>query len=283
MKTSKKIIIVLFTVLVLIGVILLFQRFDDKLSSSIKPNIGEAPTTLVSQGKRAARSCEICHDLTSARKMTRVGPPLWGIYNAPAGKVKDYPYSAAHLKKASEGIIWDRATLDIYLKNPKEFIPGNTMAFAGIKVDEERQALIDYLKSLNRPKEEPQPPLIEQPPPVALRYSTIDENSQEIRAKKGEIHAEKCAACHDLTQKKEIIVGPYLWGIVGRPAGQVIGFPYSEGFKNKIGQGMVWSSKNLEDFIKNPRGFIPDTKMLFDGIPRSEQRHDLLIYLRTLK
>lgn len=98
------------------------------------------------KGQNVAKKCLACHDMTNAKK-NKVGPYLWDIVGKPAGKVEGYKYSSAHMAKAGE-ITWDEATLDTYLEDPRKYIPGNKMAFAGVKDATERADLIEYMKSL---------------------------------------------------------------------------------------------------------------------------------------
>ena len=106
---------------------------------------------MVKRGKKVAiKQCFACHDITED-KQNRVGPPLWGVYGKSPGWVEGYQYSEAHLAK-KDTLIWDAATLDAYVQDPKALIPGNKMAYpvAGMPVMEEkhRKNLIEFLKSL---------------------------------------------------------------------------------------------------------------------------------------
>ena len=106
---------------------------------------------MIKRGKKAAvKQCFACHDIT-ADKQNRVGPPLWGVYGKPAGWVEGYQYSEAHLSK-KDTIVWDEATLDAYLQDPKALVPGNKMEYpiSGMKVmsDKKRKNVIEFLKSL---------------------------------------------------------------------------------------------------------------------------------------
>lgn len=106
---------------------------------------------MIKKGKKAAvKECFACHDITQD-KQNRVGPPLWGVYGKPAGWVDGYTYSEAHLSKA-DSVVWDEATLDAYLQDPKAVIPDNKMMYpvAGMKVmsDKKRKNVIEFLKSL---------------------------------------------------------------------------------------------------------------------------------------
>jgi cytochrome c2 len=103
------------------------------------------------KGKRVAmKQCAACHDL-SQDAAPRVGPPLWGVFGRAAGQAKNYEYSEAHMSKA-DSIIWDEATIDAYVQDPKALIPGNKMVYPvpGLPVMEtkHRKWLIEYLKTL---------------------------------------------------------------------------------------------------------------------------------------
>jgi cytochrome c len=85
--------------------------------------------------------CTACHTVEAGKN--RVGPSLAGIVGRKAGTVSGFAYSDAN---KNSGVVWDADKLDEYLQNPKKFMPGTKMVFAGIKKDEERKALIDFLK-----------------------------------------------------------------------------------------------------------------------------------------
>jgi len=103
----------------------------------------------VKRGKKVAvKQCVACHDITS-QAQKKVGPPLWGLFGKPAGTVEGYQYSQTHLDKAkADSIVWDEATLDIYLKNPQAYIPGNKMVYPGLPKEKHRRNLINYMKTL---------------------------------------------------------------------------------------------------------------------------------------
>lgn len=110
-----------------------------------------ATKKMVKRGKKVAiKQCFACHDITE-NKQIKVGPPLWGIYGQPAASVEGYEYSEAQ-KSKKDSIVWDEATLDAYLQDPKALVPDNKMAYpiAGMKVmtDKQRKNVIEFLKSL---------------------------------------------------------------------------------------------------------------------------------------
>lgn len=92
-------------------------------------------------GEKVFARCKACHVVD--KEQNRVGPHLVGIVGRPAGSVEGFKYSDA---MKSSGKTWDEATIAAYLKDPKGYIPGNKMAFAGLKKDDEIANVIAYLK-----------------------------------------------------------------------------------------------------------------------------------------
>jgi len=95
----------------------------------------------------------------------------------------------------------------------------------------------------------------------------------------GEMVSRQCAACHNFMKGGPNMVGPNLWGIVGRPRASELGYMYSDAMKMK---GGTWTIDELNQFLTSPRGYIPGTKMTFAGLPRGNQRADVIDYLNTL-
>lgn len=90
----------------------------------------------------------------------------------------------------------------------------------------------------------------------------------------GETVFKKCAACHKLDGSNG--VGPHLDAVVGRPVGSVPDFAYSEAMKSHGGD---WTPDNLFQFLASPKGYVPGTKMSFAGLPKEEDRANVIAYL----
>jgi cytochrome c len=94
---------------------------------------------------------------------------------------------------------------------------------------------------------------------------------------KGAAVFRQCLTCH-VREAGVNKVGPSLHNIVGRTAGQVPGFRYSEANKNS---GIVWTEQELYVYLENPKAKIPGTIMAFVGIKDSQKRADLIAYLKS--
>ena len=90
------------------------------------------------------RLCAACHIVT-AEGRRGVGPSLFGIVGRKSGTVDGFRYSAAN---QNANVVWTPEVLERYLVNPREFMPGTTMAFAGIRSDADRANVIAYLQTL---------------------------------------------------------------------------------------------------------------------------------------
>jgi len=92
------------------------------------------------KGKKVFNKCKACHFVDKDKN--KVGPHLVGIFGRSAGSVEGFKYSDT-MKES--GIVWDEASMDEYLTDPKAMVPKGKMAFVGLKKEEDRADVIAYL------------------------------------------------------------------------------------------------------------------------------------------
>jgi cytochrome c len=107
-------------------------------------------TASVQKGEASAKKCAACHDFTKGGP-NKVGPNLFGIVGDKKGEGRGFNFSAPMKAK---GGTWTIDDLNKFIDNPKGFVPGTAMGFAGIQKDSERADLLVYLNSLS---DSPQP------------------------------------------------------------------------------------------------------------------------------
>lgn len=94
------------------------------------------------KGEKVFAKCKTCHEIATTKN--KVGPTLHGVIGRQAGSVEGFKYSEA---MAGSGVTWDAVTIAEYVANPKEFVPGNKMAFVGLKKEDEIENLVAYIQA----------------------------------------------------------------------------------------------------------------------------------------
>jgi cytochrome c2 len=116
------------------------------------PVVEETPATAPSNAAPAAavvaapasfNQCKVCHAVEPGKH--GVGPSLAGIYGTKAADIAGFEFSDA---MEDSGLVWNEATLDKYLTDPRALVPATKMSYAGLKDAAKRKEVIDYLKSL---------------------------------------------------------------------------------------------------------------------------------------
>jgi cytochrome c len=87
-----------------------------------------------------------------------------------------------------------------------------------------------------------------------------------------------CGICHTVVAGKNM-VGPSLFGVVGRKSGSLPDFHYSDPMKNA---NLAWDEATLDKYLTNPRGVVPGTLMAYTGLKDDQKRKDLIAYLATV-
>lgn len=87
----------------------------------------------------------------------------------------------------------------------------------------------------------------------------------------------QCKTCHVIDPGVNRI-GPSLHGIIGRKSGQIAGFSYSTANKES---GITWTPEKLYQYLEKPARVVPGTKMAFAGLPKGQDRADVIAYLTS--
>ncbi|MBU6474585.1 MAG: cytochrome c family protein [Alphaproteobacteria bacterium] len=117
------------------------------------------------------------------------------------------------------------------------------------------------------------------PPPAGWTSAVPLIAKADVAAGKSYVQG-TCGACHTLTEGGGTRFGPDLWNIVNRPHAHVTDFNYSTAMKSM--QMRPWTYEELDSFLFAPQIHAPGTRMPFGGIKDTQQRADVIAYLRTL-
>lgn len=136
----------------------------------------------VELGAKAFRLCSACHSLRPGLNMT--GPSLAGVWGRKAGGLASFDRYSSALKQS--GVTWNASTLDAWLANPAQFIPGNAMTYTGVPDPKIRGALVQFLREVNEPGPNGSPtanaPSAYTTTPKDLKQLALDEQVKAIRS-----------------------------------------------------------------------------------------------------
>lgn len=112
------------------------------------PDLAGAADASTQNGEEVFKKCRACHDVGPDAK-NKIGPVLNGLFGRKAGTIEGFSYSDANKKAGENGWVWTDEKMMTYLENPRETMPGNKMAFAGLRDEQDRKDLIAYLKTFS--------------------------------------------------------------------------------------------------------------------------------------
>jgi cytochrome c len=115
---------------------------------------------------------------------------------------------------------------------------------------------------------------------VVLASAASAALAQSGNAERGErVFNQQCKTCHTVEKGGASLIGPNLFGMFGDKAGTRQGFAHSEAMTKS---GIVWDDKAVAEYLKDPKGRVPGTKMVYAGLKRQEQLDDVIAYLRKV-
>ena len=94
----------------------------------------------------------------------------------------------------------------------------------------------------------------------------------------GEKVFKKCSACHMIASGGKNMIGPNLWGVIGRTAGSVSDYKYS---KAMTAYAKQWSFEEMNGYLIKPQAYIKGTKMAFAGLRKEKDRASVILYLNS--
>ncbi len=94
----------------------------------------------------------------------------------------------------------------------------------------------------------------------------------------GEKIFKKCSACHVIASGGKNMIGPNLWGVIGRQAASIPDYNYS---KAMIAYGKEWSFEEMNAYLIKPRAYVKGTKMAFAGLRKEKDRASVILYMNS--
>jgi cytochrome c len=120
------------------------------LAAAAALSLGSVPVAQAQDaaaGQRVFNQCRACH-VSEAGRPSTIGPNLHGVVGRRAAAVPNFRYSANMRTLGEGGLTWTDESLQRYLTNPKDLVPQGSMAFAGLRNEQQRNDVIAYLNTL---------------------------------------------------------------------------------------------------------------------------------------
>ncbi len=147
------------------------------------------------RGETVFKKCRSCHKVGDGAR-NRVGPQLNLLFQRAAGSVEGFKYSASMLRAGADGLVWDHASLDTYLENPKSLISKTRMNFRGLKDEQDRADVMAYLRQFSDdPANIP-----EASPTITGTDHSVDPEILALQGdpEYGEYLSSECVSCHQI-------------------------------------------------------------------------------------
>ena len=265
---------------------------EEHPGGEVKPAGGDQLATLLAsadptRGADVAKKCAICHNFDKGGP-NMIGPNLYGVLGRKVASHEGYEYSDALKAKGDE--TWDYEKINHMIENPGAYVPGTKMAlFPGLPDAKQRADVLAFLRTKN----DNPPPLPEAKPEATPSAETTPEAKPGEAAggdaafleliakadpKQGEADTGVCKVCHKFDKGGGTLMGPDLYGVVGRKIASVEGFNYTPALKAHEGD---WTYEKLDSWLKNPQAFAPGTAMAFPGVADDKKRAAIVAFLRT--
>ena len=265
---------------------------EEHPGGEVKPAGGDQLATLLAsadptRGADVAKKCAICHNFDKGGP-NMIGPNLYGVLGREVASHEGYEYSDALKAKGDE--TWDYEKINHMIENPGAYVPGTKMAlFPGLPDAKQRADVLAFLRTKN----DNPPPLPEAKPEATPSAETTPEAKPGEAAggdaafleliakadpKQGEADTGVCKVCHKFDKGGGTLMGPDLYGVVGRKIASVEGFNYTPALKAHEGD---WTYEKLDSWLKNPQAFAPGTAMAFPGVADDKKRAAIVAFLRT--
>jgi len=94
----------------------------------------------------------------------------------------------------------------------------------------------------------------------------------------GEKVFKKCTACHQIASDGKNMIGPNLWGVIGRTAGSVSDYKYS---KAMVAYGKEWTFEEMNSYLIKPQAYVKGTKMAFAGLRKEKDRASVILFMNS--
>lgn len=115
-------------------------------------------------------------------------------------------------------------------------------------------------------------------PEMSAQFASFPEPYASAEYDRGRRIYLQCQSCHTLEEGGPAVLGPNLYGLFSRNVGESEGFDYSDALQEADFQ---WTPEQLDQWLANPRSFLPGNKMSFAGVKRPDDRTAVIAYIMS--